>query len=291
MSIIGLDPQANGWRDDGTESGVIRTESVRGGDLVKVPLRDGQFTFNGSSQSIQRAAWQENSDGTASGFLVSVAINAAAPVVVEHMFSGRVYGVRTIPGYNSPNIGPGITDFSVYIDGRTYKVEPYRQRTEGPGADSLLTGDATFIVADDLPPGLHRATLVFPPHPTINARWALLGYACEKAAGYETFPERLSILGSPTVLGTTATEARSLFSNGGAAKYPRGIRGALLINSTESPVTVTMVLGATDIYNVSVPANGSATLQLPGLISNPFSDIKFRASVAASVTITLVEGL
>jgi hypothetical protein len=287
---ISLDPQAIGWRDDGTESGVLRTERVRGGDLVRVPLRDGQFTLNGSSTTVQRGTWQENSDGTASGILISVAIAAAAPVTISHLFTGRVYGVRTLPAYNNPNIGPGITDFSVYIDGLTYAVNPYVRRTEATTVDTITSGEAAFIVADDLPMGVHKATLVFPPHPTINARWALLGYVAEKAAGYSDPSERLSLFGTPTVLTTTAADIRAMLS-GTSAKAPRGVRGGLLINSTATPVTVTLSLVSTDIYNVSVPANGSATFTFPGLIGNLLSDIKLRASAGSAVTVTLVEGL
>jgi hypothetical protein len=285
-----IDPQAIGWRDDGHESGVLRTERVRGGDLVRVPLRDGQFTYNGSSTSMQRGSWQENSDGTGSGMLISVTAGATAPAIVEHLFTGRVYGVRTIPAYNNPNIGPGITDFSVMIDGKAYAVEPYRRRVEATGVDTMTTGEAAFIVADDLPPGLHRATLVFPPHPTINARWALLGYVAEKAAGYSEPGERLSLFGAPTVLTTSAADIRAMLS-GTSAKAPRGVRGGLLFNSTAAAVTVTLSLGSTDIYSVSVPANGSAQFTFPGLIGNVLSDIKLRASASSAVTVTLVEGL
>ena len=287
MSIISLDPQATGWRDDGSESGVVRAEVVRGIDLVRVPLRDGQFTLNGSSSSATRGSWQENSDGTASGIIISVAAAATAPTTVSFPFSGRVLGLRFNPGYNSPNIGPGITDFSVMIDGVAYPASSHIMRPDADAPSNIASGEVGVLIADNLDFGPHYATIVFPPHPTINARWALFGFLLEKAAGYEPTP-KMSLLGSPTVL-TTATTSLHLLASGTSAKNPRAIRGAFFINSTATAVTVTLAASGADFFTVSVPANGSAQWTLPSPLGLNPNTMTIRASAASAVTATMIE--
>lgn len=288
MSVIGLDPQANGWVDDGTESGVIRTRSVRS-DLVRVPFRDGHITYNGSSAIVTREAWQENADGSASGFLVSVAAAATAPAIIEHLFYGRVYGIRLLQNYNSPNIGPGITDFGINIDGKSYPVSGAYTRQDTNTSSTFPNGEAVLVIADDLPNGPHKATLIFPAHPTINAQWGLLGFAAERAAGYEPL-ERVALFGTSAVLGTSDTALSALYRSSSVSKTGRGVYGAVFYNSTASPVIVTIKNNATDIYALTVPANGSADWTLPHLVSVISANLKFRAATATAVTVTVIEG-
>jgi len=246
-----IDPQAAGWEDDGTESGAIRVKSVRG-DLVPVPFRSTYYqgdVGSGCSVSWQSQGIVTNEDGSMTGLLVSVAAGVNAGATVWQPFYGRVLGIRF-----SRNPSQAPADFGVLIDGVAYPVLGPPPGWEAVEAVSLNEA-ALMVAADNLADGWHMAQLAFPSGGGPR-QWVLHGLLVEQRAGYRPPPRQLQLIGT-AALTTTQTAIPNVYSN-----YPAvlGLRGILYTNISGSAATVTVKNGSAVMWQKSLAAGDSATL-------------------------------
>src|SRR5689334_17777387 len=122
---LNFDLQANAWRDDGTESGVIRA-AIETGDLVMRPFKGGQYADDSGTSLIVSTIQPGSLDG----------------VMVRVPFWGRVFGVRWLRDNTAP-------PFAVMIDGETYTPPGYKDLILTSEGLTCTDGHAMWIVARD----------------------------------------------------------------------------------------------------------------------------------------------
>jgi len=295
MGAITIDPFQNAMRDDATEQGVARVESVFG-ELVRVPFREGHFTLSGSSLgTFRRDQYRLNSDGSNSGISVAVAAGTDASAnytTIKFLVYGRVIGLRWLKGQSTtiPR------DFSVKIDGVSYLV-PNQIYDPMDGTTLYTTPEGEFgaIIAKDLPDTEHVVEIICNGSADQSNRWAFLGYLAERRVGYTEQP-RLDGLCTTTTL-TTAMAIPNYGSVASSlAEYkPRGIRGIFYYNTTGAPVTVSVEIASVTFWSKAIPANSTEFLDFGALgISTDLASvtgsntIKHMASANTSISATVL---
>lgn len=276
MSIIGLDPQANGWRDDGTESGVIRTDAVHG-NLVMVPFQAARYASQaiGATASYQRGITY-NPDGSGTAINVSVPTGSNG-VRIFQLFEGSTFGLR----YRANLLTQRVDAITVSVDGVPVTFNP-----EAALADLNLESsqDMYFghtVTHRDLPEGTHLAEIVLTSGPATRSI-VLLGYLADQAAGYSP-PTRFHQM----VIGGAVGTSFSYVKYGDAPEDLAAISRIAYSNSTESPITVTLsYIGSTDFATVTVPANGTAAYDF-GFPTANARLVQHRASASGVTHVTL----
>ena len=260
------DQQARAWRDDGTESGIIRTEQKRGA-LVQMPFIYGTYTAvtGGAATATLTGPLASDINQDGSGTYLRVTVQASASlanyVYVKFWIFGNVFGLRMQRSASTP--------VGCMIDGVAYTVPTVGNVEPSSGSTSSVYGNVDgVLIADDLGPGRHFVELAFPAFLSGSNRvYVVGGYLVDSAAGYQ----RLSGQVVSTSNGTLALTA----TTGATAQYPsqpagiRGWRKALFYNTAGSPITVYMVYSlatSTIIWSKSVPANDSIELDPQGII-------------------------
>lgn len=246
MSIIGIDPQAIGWRDDGTEGGVLRTEPV-GGNPVPLPIIQGQHTISatGSTASYQ-AGLTYNPDGSASGINISVP-SGNNGVIISQTFYGRAFGVR----YQATG---GEGPFTVVVDGVAVAVPT------SPYYDT----QARVITHRDLPEGQHRADIIVAAKASGTASLTLFGWLVDRSAGYQPPPNLAQMINGGEVPTT-----KGYINYGVSGQQLAAVERVLYANPTESELTVTLTyISSGPLTTLTIPAGEMAVFDLGGPVAN-----------------------
>lgn len=285
MSLISLDPQAIGWEDDGSDSGVVRTRLLRG-DLVEVPFRSLQFyaeLAGGATATYQSTGVYSNPDGSGTGINVSVppGVATGAGVRLWLPFSGRAFGVRWRRDRAS------MAAFSVAVDGQAVPVASgLIPRLVAEGLTTQITdAQARAVTHDALPDdGPHLAELAFVSDPGATSTVTVYGVLLDSRVGYRQLP-RVGQVVSTTVLTASAVE---IPANRGNVLTFRSLRKVIYANTTAGAITVTVKNGANTIWAKSIAANDTAELDFGGAGLAPSAAYTHQASAAASVNATVI---
>lgn len=278
---------AEAWRDDGSESGIIRTEQKRG-DLVQMPFITGLFASGEAGTATVRLQGQPsphiNADNSGTYLTVTVAASAslANSATVKFWITGNVFGLRFSRNPAMP-IGCMI-DGVAYPVNVTGNVDPVNNNSVG-NLYSIVDCD---LIADDLGQGRHFVELVFPAFLSGTTRvYNIFGYVVDGQSGYQKPTGQVVSLHQAS-MAITATTA-------GTAQYkiiPPGVRGwrkALFCNTTGSAITIYCVYSlATSfvMWSKSVPANDTIEFDLQGIVTDA-ANVLFYAS-GAGINMTTI---
>lgn len=271
---------AAAWRDDGSESGIVRTEQKRG-DLVQMPFVIGSVTLSATGTATATLTNQPlpylNLDG--SGTYIRLTVSASATLAnsatAKFWITGNVFGLRYLRSAATP--------IGCMIDGVAYTITAANNADPVTNASvSNLYGAVDYdLIADDLGPGRHFVELVFPAFLSGSQRvYNIFGYVADGNAGYQKPSGQVVTLYQATLALTATT--------GGTAQnltLPNGIRGwrkALFCNTTAGAITVYCVYStATSVvmWSKPVPAYDTVEFNPEGIIVDS-SNIKFYVSGA-----------
>lgn len=270
-----IDPQVIGWRDDGSESGLLRTGPVHG-NLVAVPIRASEYvrTLSGGGTAAFQTGQYQNPDGTGNALRMQVSASGDG-VRIWFPFRGSTFGIR----YLSPSTALPLT---VSVDGEAVAVD--LQETEmaaEPVTVDLPTG--TRITHRDLDPSvLHYAELTL-VYTDATLTVTLYGFLLDQGAGYVPAPRRLY---ARTYVNVTTTGS-NLNAVSGAHIFG-GINQIIYVNTTgaEIVVTITDALGGNTVALITVPANGMETFTLPGCVEA--ARLWYHQAAATGVRATII---
>ena len=263
------DQQARGWRDDGTESGLIRVAGVRG-NLVALPFLSttyvGTAAGSASVKIFTQPAPGENRDGVGTYLQAQVLSSASLAnyVFVRFWITGNVFGLR----YSAP---PG--PIGCMIDGIAYSLPVTTNIDPVSGASpggAIYSGVEGYVLADDLGPGRHLVELSFPAFLSGSTRtYKIHGYLVDAAAGYT--PSKSLVVGfnsgKTAITATTGGTAQKISVTGGYL----GFRKLFIYNTTGSPITIYCVYATATsdvIWSRSVPANDTIEFDPAGTITD-----------------------
>jgi len=283
VSILSIDPQANGWRDDGSESGLIRTEHVRG-NLVPIPFDALQYyaeLSGGATATSAPTGVYSNPDGSGTGVNVSIPSGADAGVRLWMPFYGRGFGVRW-----RRDSGLTATNLSVVVDGEAVGVDTGNlPHLVAEAITTQITDAEARAITHPLLPndGPHVAEIHVIRDPSATATITLYGFLLDERAGYRPLPRVAQML-TTTVLTAAAVE---IPVGRGTALAMRAIRKVIYTNITAGPVTVTVKNGANTVWARSIPANETIEFD-PGTAIAASSAFTHQASAATSVNATVI---
>ena len=271
---------AEAWRDDGSESGIVRTEQKRGA-LVQMPFISGIVTLAGVGSATAILQGQPapylNTDGT--GTYLKITVDASASLAnsatAKFWITGNVFGLR----YARSSLLP----IGCMIDGVAHTItaanntDPVNNSSVG----NLYSAVDFDLIADDLGQGRHFVELVFPAFLSGSQRvYNIFGYVVDSQAGYQKPTGQVVSLYQAS-LAITATTA-------GTAQYPtipngmRGWRKALFCNTTGSAITINCIYSLASsvlMWSKSVPANDTIEFDPLGVVVD-VSNVRFYASGA-----------
>lgn len=271
---------AEAWRDDGSESGIVRTEQKRGA-LVQMPFISGIVTLAGVGSATAILQGQPapylNTDGT--GTYLKITVDASASLAnsatAKFWITGNVFGLR----YARSSLLP----IGCMIDGVAHTItaanntDPVNNGSVG----NLYSAVDFDLIADDLGQGRHFVELVFPAFLSGSQRvYNIFGYVVDSQAGYQKPTGQVVSLYQAS-LAITATTA-------GTAQYPtipngmRGWRKALFCNTTGSAITINCIYSLASsvlMWSKSVPANDTIEFDPLGVVVD-VSNVRFYASGA-----------
>ena len=252
-----LDPQAVGWRDDGSEGGVVRVDPI-GNDLVAMPFLPTNtviaVTGAGASFSWSTIGRLQNSTTLCYQFFCNNPAIAAlgGGGVMNFWFHGNRLGLI----YHANTLTP----MGCRIDGVAYEVPlPGQVDLDTQVASTVWDILPAVMVATDLGDGPHYVQLDLPADPLgLSATtFTLYGYLVEAAAGYvrrepmaRAVPVHMTVTTTPqtigNALGTTAVVGADNF---------------ILVNTTGAPIIVSLLPPGTNAVDIpiSVAANGYTT--------------------------------
>lgn len=267
--------QAGGFKDDGSEQGLVRVQSVISG-LVRLPFLPGQYSLSSNTApSVQPTykadIYRENSDGSCSGIGVIVTQGSAGSTYVSRIvfaFYGKVLALRWARGIAA---GGYPRDFTCVIDGVCYNVSNQAFDPRSGSAYTTPSGESCVVIDDNLRDGQHICELAFPGAVDQANRWLIYGYAVESRTGANPYPRRMSWC-NPQVL-TTGMVYVDVSHHGETSveNLAYGIRRLAYSNSSASPVTVTIEnyynSTAATLAVLTVPANGTAEYSFPGPVA------------------------
>lgn len=283
MSIIGIDPQIAGVMEDGSESGVVRTKDTHV-PLIPYPFKEytfGQQIGASSSATYQSSAYFSNPDGSNSSIRVSLGAAAGAGLQIFYPFYGRAFGVRW--SGDESNTMPG---FTVTVDGTPVYVDstyPQDLSINGFSATAIKVIEAQQITHENLDPNrLHLATLDFAGGAAGARAITIFGLLLDRDAGYVPVPR---MLGYTTSTLTTSQAEVQRFRT--ALGTQRGIRSIIYTNTSESPVTVTIMIDSKKVWVKAIPAGDTEVFDPGGPIAGT-ALMTHAASAAASINATVM---
>lgn len=239
---INFDLQANGWLDDGTESGVIRTHRK---SVVIIPF-DSSFIQASTGASIN---FYNGLSGTAysNGSVVSVQVTQGTGnyAQIKIPFRGTMFGIAR-RSYD-------VINYTVMIDGVAYPAGTGNsnaiQPNEWLSQSAFQDNKYVEMITNNLLDTTHEAEIIVQGIASGTLNFNLFGIAVSKDSGYrEPVPSiwRIMNVTLPTTLATIASLSSTPISSVG--KY-------CFYNSTASAVTVTVSYGGTaPVFVQSVPA-------------------------------------
>lgn len=258
MSVVTIDPQAVGWRDDGSESGVLRSEMVKAG-AVPQPFRYGAFAtmLSGASASYQTAL-VNNLYGFGSGVYFQVAAGSNGAELILP-FSGVLFGLGYLAQSTAPVVSVDVDGVGVAFDAS----EIHRRIT------TLTTTVGEYpeirITHTDLDPGPHIARIAIVAPPAGTTTLTLHAYFVSALAGYPS-PNRMANISA----GVAVPVSYGTVPSGGGNVQLDGIQRLWYSNTTGAGLTVTVrTYGASSaLASFSVPANGQYQLDFGSPLSN-----------------------
>lgn len=237
------DEQINGARDDGSEGGVLRAELARA-QAVLVPFSMEEIIPTGSAVAIYGGKYADT-EGAGNRVKVTLAHSAtlANNLRWDMWFNGEFFGLCY-------NIDTGTAPIGLMIDGVAYSVPAWPPVHPIYGTPTVmntarLNGE---IIARDLGPGRHLASIMFPGSVTEDRTWWMHGYLADSAAGYREQQHGGIVSQTQIAVGTAWTNLL-VGAVGSATAFPASTRVLMLYNTTASPITVSLALnGDTDIF-------------------------------------------
>lgn len=276
MSIIGIDPQANGWRDDGTEGGILRTESVSAG-LVAVPFPTQGFvrTVAGSGIGAFQSNHPMNPDGSGNAFWMRVTgTGQGARCFVP--FRGTTLGIRYL-------IPAATTVISVGVDGDQVPVDLNEPEmiAESTTFVGTVGSRVTHRNLDPDVPHMAELTMVYEG---VNKDATIYGFLLDSAAGYSPAPHRLTAREFIAV-GTTRASINIVSS----AHVFGCIQSIMYHNTTGAPITITISdVNSNTLATYSVAANGTEIVDFGGCVAA--ARHWYHAASAVGVNATIMGG-
>lgn len=258
--MISIDPQATGWLDDGTESGIQRVR-LSHGNLVPVHFRTSNCVLqpSGTASVSLNAVNTANFDGTSTGLFCSIPGSAALGngARIAWWFNGPVLVLR----YSSH--GGTLPPMSACVDGISYDIpatqgyDPITNSQFGDGPAEMQYA----LIADTLGTGPHFAE-VFVQQTTYQSTLYLHGYMAAESAGYLP-PEKGLKFGSAQI--TVSTSYAGIYSGNSALK---AVKKLFFNNPTAGAVTVSVrsiSTAANPFWVKSVAVGDTAELDMTGL--------------------------
>ena len=249
-----LDPQIAGVRDDGSESGVLRAEIVKG-ELVPTPLpaiSTYQEIGGTATASFQRSGQAFNTDGSLTGWNIVSSNSAGNYAALWFAFYGSTLGVRMRHDCGA---------FSVTVDGgdavRVKNLEGY---LAGESRQASANHDVATITHRDLGPGIHFGKIIFGQ----NVNGFINGIIVEK--GPNNFPRtmRHTIQASALVAVPTSAATFNPYDNSMGSGYPfTSVSKVIYSNPTAGALTLTWSQSGTTSMSVSIPAGGIQIFDFP----------------------------
>lgn len=280
MSIIGIDPQANGWLDDGSEGGAIRTREAHG-PLVMVPLKTLHYyaQITGSAAATRNTSTMtSNPDGTGTNIQMQVVSGTGNSVRIWFPFTGSAFGVYFLRATTTP-------DFTVVVDGEAREVKGYYDVLVTEGITQIV-GSAQVVTHDNLSDGEHVAEIILTGDASATKTLVFFGVLLDSNAGYQAPPR---LLHNPRIVALTTADVAIPFAPPTSAERTLlGIRKVFYYNSTAEAVTVTIKYLADVIWKKEVPANSTVEFDPGGVtaINNGW----YQSASATGVTATIIGG-
>lgn len=239
-----LDPQAIGWKDDGTDGGVIRTEVARGGlvfqsfnllDQARVIVSGGTTacTLNLGTPSISFGAFSH------SCLFCKVHPTVGSLLTVRFYFRGKRLwlALGTLDSVSHAQT-------TVFVDGQAYQLPlcPVDPLTNA----KIIHNERclAYKVSDDFDDGIHSCSVTF--HGTTAATLTnyMYGYYVDAATGARP-PEPTVFAVGPAVVTAVATRATINSLTGSNANFIAAVDSVCIANTSAGTVVV-----ALDINNV-----------------------------------------
>lgn len=272
---INFDLQANGWLDDGTESGAIRTRKK---SMVIIPFdsKDNTSVVGATVNFYNSLSGSENSNGS----VLSVQVNQGTTNFFQKKFPfrGTMLGIARRASDN--------VNYTVIIDGVAYKagagnpnsVKPYEWSTQNLYADNTYVE----VIATNLPDTQHEVEIIVQGNAVSTINFNLYGIGVSRDAGYREPMQsiwRILNVTIPTTL--TAISTLSTTPIKAVGKY-------CFYNSTASAVVVTVSYGGTaPVFVQSVPPTSTIEWNFNPLQAIDTSLYQVSASTASAITMTL----
>lgn len=251
-----LDLQPNGWQDNGTPQGYIRTRSQTG-ELILQPFYPQHVSVSGFTNRSGVIGEDNALFGAALNTNLTAGLSQIA--YVRFMFSGRVLGLS----WNKKLTD----DFSVIIDGLCYGMNGRYKTFDTVSTTTIDTGYHFGIIADDLEDCEHECVLTLTNRASYTVAGdnynnnyygsasagpygEFYGFLVDKAAGYR-IPQTIA---TPKTIGASiGTVATNLYT-GASARTPWGISQLILNNlstiSTNRRVVIN--IGVTTVWDGQV---------------------------------------
>jgi hypothetical protein len=250
-----FDTQANGWRDDGTESGALRTELTRG-NLVLIPLdtHSGFIEMSASGSGNIIAVTDGLSNRTGNQWLYLQLPDANSAVSISFRFNGRALGFCLATNYS-----PGTSGMTAQIDGVMHPFPPAPVLIGDPTNHGPGYGYHYYPIVDNLPDGVHqcRFTMV---GADVNQIVKLFGIFVEERVGYRPAPTS-AILANSAIVATASRQTFSaLFSGNVDFTYLSAIH---LANVTASDCLVTLDKNNVTFWREVISANKTREINFP----------------------------
>lgn len=255
-----IDPQATGWRDDASQSGIVRTEIV-GGNLIPIAFRPNNYnvTTTGTTAVTYNAANIVNFDGTMSGLFCTVpaASGLGSGARLVFFVNGNTLALRYTEQGGFP-----LADMSINVDGVNYDIPipQTRDRTANTVFTNAPAEMQSSIISRSLGEGSHFVEIFLNQHPTIDKRVYLHGFMACESAGYQ---RALSGIRANTIQITSSTSYQNISAVSMAA-----VRKIFCNNPTVGAITISVrssSLAANPLWVKSVAAGDTAELDFGGL--------------------------
>jgi hypothetical protein len=273
-----FDEQADGWRDDGSESGVVRTELARG-NLVLRPLLPGEFTSYAAGSAYCQPMADDGGVRCGNKFVQVSAPDQSSSVRIHFLFSGKNLGfcMSTAGVLGSKNA-------SCLIDGVAYPFPPVPRAVTDPGS-SIGGGYHYYPIAEDLPDGVHQAVFALSGDPSGASQVIILyGIFVEERAGYRPVSPTAVLCNSAL----SAVATRQLLSTLFGGSRPSHVFAAIhLSNVTGSDCLVTLDKAGATFWREIVPGNKTREINFPLPVGIDFANYGITCQTANAIQTSL----
>jgi hypothetical protein len=255
MMTNAFDTQANGWRDDGSESGVLRTELTRG-NLVLRPLPAADFSIVTAGNGICNPVADGGGSRCGNQYVYISVPDAGSFVSLTFPFNGRALGICY-----STTATPGTKNATAIIDGVANPLPPAPRKVLNPADCNPGAGYHYYPVAENLLDGAHQCTFAVTGDAAGDAQVVYLyGIFVEERAGYRPVPPS-AVLANSTLVTTAARQTlNALFSYNNACNYISAIH---LANVSAADCLVSLDKNTATFWREIVPANKTREINFP----------------------------